>query len=186
MDYPIYASPPDTGFSCDGKQGLYSDTASQCQAWHVCLDLDRQWSFLCPNGTIFNQEIFTCVWWFDFDCNTAESFYSLNDDLYSEVSGGGQGQSESRPAAGGGGELPVVSGSGGRKRPQGGGNRKSQGAGGSRRRQQQVKTLKIFDPDFESFVQGGVTAEPGLVLVIPGLDDDDEDILPGYRSDRRG
>ena len=140
MDYPIYASPPDTGFSCDGKQGLYSDTASQCQAWHVCLDLDRQWSFLCPNGTIFNQEIFTCVWWFDFDCNTAESFYSLNDDLYSEVSGGGQ--SESRPAAGGGGELPVVSGSGGRKRPQGGGNRKSQGAGGSRRRQQQVKTLK--------------------------------------------
>ena len=25
-------------------------------------------SFLCPNGTIFNQEYFTCDWWFNVDC----------------------------------------------------------------------------------------------------------------------
>ena len=57
------------------------------QVWHQCF-ADRSWSFLCPNGTIFNQEIFTCVWWFDFDCSTAESFYSLNADLYSGPVGG--------------------------------------------------------------------------------------------------
>ena len=25
------------------------------------------------------QELFTCVWWFDFDCDTAEDFYALNE-----------------------------------------------------------------------------------------------------------
>ena len=94
MDYPIFNSPPDSGFSCADKEGLYADVESECQAWHVCLQPDRQWSFLCPNGTIFNQEIFTCVWWFDFDCSSAESFYSLNADLYpvsSNPGGGGGG-----------------------------------------------------------------------------------------------
>ena len=26
------------------------------------------YSFLCPNGTIFNQEYFICDWWFNVDC----------------------------------------------------------------------------------------------------------------------
>ena len=55
VDYPIFNSPPDTSFTCADKEGLYSDPESECQAWHVCLQPDRQWSFLCPNGTIFNQ-----------------------------------------------------------------------------------------------------------------------------------
>ena len=67
-------------------------------------------SLLFPAGTIFHQEIFTCVWWFDFDCNTAESLYSLNDALYEEpsdpASGGGQGGQrrggQSQPATKGG------------------------------------------------------------------------------------
>ena len=155
VDYPIYNSPPDTGFSCEGRQGLYSDTGSECQAWHVCLDADRKWSFLCPNGTIFNQEVFTCVWWFDFDCTTAESFYSLNDDLYSETpnnaprsvvqprGNGGQrpqggGQSQARPATrgqgGNSGQQSRPSGAAGGRRQQGGGARRPQG--GSRRRPQ--------------------------------------------------
>ena len=94
MDYPIFNFPPDSGFSCGDKEGLYADVESECQAWHVCLQPDRQWSFLCPNGTIFTQQIFTCVWWFDFDCSSAESFYSLNADLYpvsSNPGGGGGG-----------------------------------------------------------------------------------------------
>ena len=67
-------------------------------------------SLVFPAGTIFHQEIFTCVWWFDFDCNTAESLYSLNDALYEEpsdpASGGGQGGQrrggESQPSTTGG------------------------------------------------------------------------------------
>ena len=50
------------------------------------------WSFLCPNGTIFNQEIFTCVWWFDFDCDTAAGLYDLNDSLYEAAPEGQQRQ----------------------------------------------------------------------------------------------
>jgi len=87
-DYPIFAVAPDSSFVCDGKDdGMYADVEARCQVWHQCF-ADRSWSFLCPNGTIFNQEIFTCVWWFDFDCSTAESFYGLNADLYKGPSGG--------------------------------------------------------------------------------------------------
>ncbi len=94
VDYPIFASAPDTGFTCDDKSdGMYADIDARCQVWHQCY-ADRSWSFLCPNGTIFNQEIFTCVWWFNFDCSTAESFYSLNENLYAGPSGEGGAQSD--------------------------------------------------------------------------------------------
>ena len=83
MDYPIYSSAPVTSFTCDGRDdGLYSDVDTQCQAWHQCLAPDRMWTFLCPNGTIFNQEIFTCVWWFNYDCQTSVGLYDLNSSLY--------------------------------------------------------------------------------------------------------
>ena len=54
-------------------QGYYADPSAQCQAFHVCIPdglggLGTQ-SFLCPNGTIFNQEYFICDWWFNFDCS---------------------------------------------------------------------------------------------------------------------
>ena len=35
----------------------------------------------CP-GTLYNQQYFTCDWWFNVDCSTVTSFYSLNDDAY--------------------------------------------------------------------------------------------------------
>ena len=41
-------------------------------------------SFLCPNGTIFNQNYFICDWWFNFDCSEAEGLYSLNDKIAAE------------------------------------------------------------------------------------------------------
>ena len=31
------------------------------------------YSFLCPNGTIFNQEYFICDWWFNVDCAESAS-----------------------------------------------------------------------------------------------------------------
>ena len=42
------------------------------------------YSFLCPNGTIFNQQYFICDWWFNVDCSLAEEFYSLNEDIAAE------------------------------------------------------------------------------------------------------
>lgn len=46
--------------------GYYADIEMNCQGYHVCLSDSvnaRKWSFLCPNGTIFNQPLLTCDWW---------------------------------------------------------------------------------------------------------------------------
>ncbi|XP_040580809.1 uncharacterized protein [Lepeophtheirus salmonis] len=84
VDYPIFDSVQDTGFSCDDKVfgGYYADPAMGCQAYHVCLSdpiagSSYPASFLCPNGTIFQQKIFNCDWWYNVDCSEAESFYGL-------------------------------------------------------------------------------------------------------------
>jgi len=89
-DYPIYAEAPETGFACDGQVdgGYYADPEAECQVFHICT-ADGQgglskYSFLCPNGTLFNQNYFICDWWFNFDCSEAEGLYSLNDDIAAE------------------------------------------------------------------------------------------------------
>ncbi|XP_068207370.1 pro-resilin-like [Palaemon carinicauda] len=87
QDYPILASVPDTRFSCDAQNvpGYYADTDRQarCQVFHICQDRPngrrQQDSFLCPNGTIFNQQYLVCDWWFNFDCADAQDFYSVNE-----------------------------------------------------------------------------------------------------------
>ena len=73
-DYPIYAEVPESGFTCDGQVdgGYYADPEAECQVFHICTADGAgglsQYSFLCPNGTIFNQEYFICDWWFNVDC----------------------------------------------------------------------------------------------------------------------
>lgn len=89
-DYPIFAEAPETSFLCDGQVegGYYADPEADCQAFHVCtsdgLGSLAKYTFLCPNGTIFNQEYFICDWWFNFDCSEAEGLYSLNEDIAAE------------------------------------------------------------------------------------------------------
>ena len=80
---------PETEFSCEGQVigGYYADPSAECQVFHVCATdsadagPNSKWSFLCPNGTIFNQNYFICDWWFNFDCSEAEGLYGLNDQL---------------------------------------------------------------------------------------------------------
>ena len=89
-DYPIYAEVPESGFACDGQVdgGYYADPEAECQAFHICTADGAgglaKYSFLCPNGTIFNQNYFICDWWFNFDCSTAEDLYFLNDEIAAE------------------------------------------------------------------------------------------------------
>ena len=86
-DYPIYAEVPESGFTCDGQVdgGYYADPEAECQAFHICTADGAgglaKYSFLCPNGTLFNQNYFICDWWFNFDCATAQDLYSLNDEI---------------------------------------------------------------------------------------------------------
>jgi len=89
-DYPIYSEVPESGFSCEGQVdgGYYADPEAECQAFHICTADGAgglaKYSFLCPNGTLFNQNYFICDWWFNFDCSTAEDLYSLNDEIAAE------------------------------------------------------------------------------------------------------
>ena len=68
--------------------GYYSDPEAECQAFHICTADGAgglaKYSFLCPNGTLFNQNYFICDWWFNFDCAEAEGLYSLNDQYAAE------------------------------------------------------------------------------------------------------
>merc|ERR1711892_658307 len=89
-DYPIYAEVPESGFVCDGQVdgGYYADPEAECQVFHICTADGAgglsKYSFLCHNGTIFNQNYFICDWWFNFDCAEAEGLYSLNDEIAAE------------------------------------------------------------------------------------------------------
>merc|ERR1712080_446912 len=69
-DYPIYAEVPESAFTCEGQVegGYYADEEAECQVFHICAAEEAKYSFLCPNGTIFNQEYFICDWWFNVDC----------------------------------------------------------------------------------------------------------------------
>merc|ERR1719500_2360217 len=113
-DYPIFAEVPETSFLCDGQVdgGYYADPEAECQAFHICAGDGTggltKYSFLCPNGTLFQQQYFVCDWWFNVDCSTAEDFWSLNEEIAAERQanspagaggaqyGGGQGGARGR------------------------------------------------------------------------------------------
>ena len=140
-DYPIFAEVPETSFVCDGQAdgGYYADPEAECQAFHICANDGSagltKYSFLCPNGTLFQQQYFVCDWWFNVDCSTAEDFYSLNDEIAAERAANspagavGGGQYQSGNARQGGGSGRGGSSSSGRR----GGSSGSQAAASSPR-----------------------------------------------------
>ncbi|XP_077486109.1 uncharacterized protein LOC144097238 [Amblyomma americanum] len=77
---PANAEIPVTEFRCSNQDypGYFADVETDCQVYHNCLADGRNSSFLCVNGTIFNQRNFVCDWWYKFDCRKAPSFYHLN------------------------------------------------------------------------------------------------------------
>ncbi|GIY21892.1 chitin-binding type-2 domain-containing protein [Caerostris darwini] len=69
-DFPVLTHIPPTDFDCGPQPGLYADPYTDCQVWHMCPggNLSPRHSFLCPNGTIFNQKKRICDWWYNVDC----------------------------------------------------------------------------------------------------------------------
>merc|ERR1712111_124166 len=82
VDYPILSAVPDTGFSCSDYSypGYFADTApeSRCQVFHICQSDGVHDAFLCPNGTIFNQQTFVCELWSNVDCAASTARFDLN------------------------------------------------------------------------------------------------------------
>merc|ERR1711892_140440 len=137
-DYPILAEVPETSFLCDGQVdgGYYADPEAECQAFHICANNGNggltKFSFLCPNGTLFQQQYFVCEWWFNVDCSLAEQFYSLNEEVAAEreansPADGGDYSQEGGQAGGRGGQGGSRGGQGG----QPGGRGSSSGRKGS-------------------------------------------------------
>jgi len=87
VDYPTLSVIPKTSFDCKTQRykGFFGDPETNCQVWHYCDLNGGQASFLCPNGTIFNQVSLTCDWWFNVKCDTTTQLYVLNERLYKYI-----------------------------------------------------------------------------------------------------
>ncbi|KAH8360026.1 hypothetical protein KR093_010230 [Drosophila rubida] len=68
-----------TSFSCSGRPaGYYADVETGCQVYHMCDGLGRQFSYTCPNTTLFQQRMLICDHWYMVNCSKAESNYAAN------------------------------------------------------------------------------------------------------------
>ncbi|XP_023290507.1 uncharacterized protein LOC105697880 [Orussus abietinus] len=84
VDFPVLTSIPPTSFSCrELKGGYYADLETSCQVFHIC-DNGRKISFLCPNGTIFQQSQLICDWWFKVDCSKSTELYEQSAEQLAE------------------------------------------------------------------------------------------------------
>ncbi|MCL4142412.1 UNVERIFIED_CONTAM: hypothetical protein GTU68_025429 [Idotea baltica] len=73
-------------FSCQNlTYGYYADVDSDCQIFHICLPVNNdegnivdtiQFSYVCPNQTLFSQDTLTCTHRDDaFPCDQASTLY---------------------------------------------------------------------------------------------------------------
>ncbi|XP_067615293.1 uncharacterized protein thw isoform X2 [Eurosta solidaginis] len=81
IDFPIYPRIPKTSFSCRSfGNGYFADMETDCQVFHICEE-GRKISFLCPNGTIFQQSELTCDWWFKVNCLGSPGYYADSAEI---------------------------------------------------------------------------------------------------------
>jgi len=84
----ILSAPYDESFSCEGRDyGYYADIANNCEIFHVCMPIQdndgnviefAKWSFICGNGTVFDQEILACNHPENaFPCEESEAMYNI-------------------------------------------------------------------------------------------------------------
>ncbi|KAI4458344.1 hypothetical protein MML48_7g00015405 [Holotrichia oblita] len=86
IDFPVYSRIPRTSFSCKKvESGYYADLDTNCQVFHIC-NGGAKISFLCPNGTIFQQSDLICEWWFKVNCTNSPNFYSESAEQLREES----------------------------------------------------------------------------------------------------
>lgn len=67
--------------------GYYADSEAGCQVFRICTVGSTYGfqSFLCPNGTLFNQEVFVCDWWMNVKCQSSQRFVNAQNDLFGNL-----------------------------------------------------------------------------------------------------
>nr|CAD7402285.1 unnamed protein product [Timema poppensis] len=66
-------------FSCHGRPaGYYADIPTGCQSYHMCDTTGRQFTYQCPNMTLFQQRMMICNHWYMVDCSQSEQSYDAN------------------------------------------------------------------------------------------------------------
>ncbi|XP_037924499.1 uncharacterized protein LOC119660164 isoform X2 [Hermetia illucens] len=81
MPNPVGASRvfPKTSFTCKNRPaGYYADVETGCQVYHMCDGVGRQFSYACPNTTLFQQRMLICDHWYMVNCSRAEDDYAAN------------------------------------------------------------------------------------------------------------
>ncbi|XP_059083499.1 uncharacterized protein LOC131880806 [Tigriopus californicus] len=98
----LNVQPVNMEFNCEGrKYGYYGDINNDCQLFHICLPIEdadgnvidtNHWTFLCSNGTIFDQQTLSCNYISDsFPCEESESLYGTvmfglqDDELFKKL-----------------------------------------------------------------------------------------------------
>ncbi|KAK6619169.1 hypothetical protein RUM44_003551 [Polyplax serrata] len=84
---------PTTSFNCWGRyDGYYADTEVDCTIFHYCQtwyfptghNETVKWDFVCPQTTIFNQQLLSCTPpSASFDCQESPQYYWINYNLTS-------------------------------------------------------------------------------------------------------
>lgn len=70
---------PKTSFTCRQREtGYYADVETDCQVYHMCDEQGRQFSYTCPNATLFQQRMLICDHWYMVDCSSSEANYEFN------------------------------------------------------------------------------------------------------------
>lgn len=87
----ILSAPYVDSFDCQGREyGYYGDVDNNCQVFHICYPIEdaeglvaetAKWSFVCGNGTLWNQADLVCDHAENVDC-------SITTDLYNQVAFG--------------------------------------------------------------------------------------------------
>ncbi|XP_069361486.1 probable serine/threonine-protein kinase nek3 isoform X1 [Maniola hyperantus] len=92
-DYPTLDAIPRTSFTCSGKDpGYYADVETNCQVFRVCTlgSTYNYQSFICPNGTLFNQAVLVCDWWMKVNCKKSRELVETKNEKFVNLKSGTQ------------------------------------------------------------------------------------------------
>lgn len=82
-DYPYLSNIPKTPFDCKKHPvGYYADPLTKCQVYHMCDMKGNKFSYLCPNGTLFHQQLLICAHWYQVNCTKSLKLYEVNKIMF--------------------------------------------------------------------------------------------------------